>query len=64
MSRVELTYHIIRYYTWSPFPNPEASAAGLEFVPMLWGQKHVEDWANIDQIIADNNVTTVLGMNE
>ncbi|BEJ14428.1 hypothetical protein CspHIS471_0401950 [Cutaneotrichosporon sp. HIS471] len=32
------------YYTWSPSGCAQNDAAGLEFVPMLWGAKQVSDW--------------------
>lgn len=58
--RVSLTTY--RYYTWSP---DAAANASLEFAPMLWGQREVDDFAaTINGTIQAGGVTAVLGMNE
>ncbi|KIK69077.1 glycoside hydrolase family 128 protein [Collybiopsis luxurians FD-317 M1] len=50
------------YYTWSP---AAISSTDIEFVPMLWGNKSVDDFAaTINDTISSKNVTAVLGMNE
>ncbi|KAJ8518600.1 hypothetical protein ONZ45_g4354 [Pleurotus djamor] len=49
------------YYSWSSWPT----RTDLEFVPMLWGPSHVDEFArSIDRTIRNNRVTSVLGMNE
>ncbi|TFK44156.1 hypothetical protein BDQ12DRAFT_593939 [Crucibulum laeve] len=49
------------YYTWSAF----STDTDLEFVPMLWGPKSVDQFAStIDQTLSSGNVKAVLGMNE
>lgn len=49
------------YYTWSP----DAVSADLGFVPMLWGKTQVDHFAQtINDTIARQQVTAVLGMNE
>ncbi|KAF9050190.1 glycosyl hydrolase catalytic core-domain-containing protein [Panaeolus papilionaceus] len=53
------------YYTWSAWPVQ--SETELEFVPMLWGERSVEEFNNtILQTLrqAKPNVTAILGMNE
>lgn len=56
--------HDDRYYTWSPQPLSR-SPSELEFVPMLWGQRQVEDFtSSINNTISSLSVTSVLGMNE
>ncbi|RDB16884.1 Alkali-sensitive linkage protein 1 [Hypsizygus marmoreus] len=50
-----------RYYSWSPY----AVETDLEFVPMLWGQKSVNQFSStIKQTISQLGVKAVLGMNE
>jgi len=50
-----------RYYSWSP----DSFDTDLEFVPMLWGQRQVDDWQNtINQTVQQSKPTAVLGMNE
>lgn len=50
------------YYHWSEVPTIEQP---IDFAPMLWGERDVEDWSNsIANVIDENNVTTLLGMNE
>ncbi|KZV75663.1 glycoside hydrolase family 128 protein [Peniophora sp. CONT] len=49
------------YYTWGPSPD---SAATIEFVPMLWGTKQLDEWSSINQTIEENKVVNVLGFNE
>ncbi|KAF9010758.1 glycosyl hydrolase catalytic core-domain-containing protein [Cyathus striatus] len=49
------------YYTWSSYPT----STDLEFVPMLWGSKNVDQFSStIDQTLSSGNVKAVLGMNE
>lgn len=53
---------ISRYYTWSPSGT---MSSDLEFVPMLWGQRQVDQFTQtIQKTIAGGNVKAVLGMNE
>ncbi|KAH7913285.1 glycoside hydrolase [Hygrophoropsis aurantiaca] len=55
------THKVSWYYTWSPY----SINADVEFVPMLWGQSQVNEFAaSIDQTISREHVTAVLGMNE
>lgn len=50
-----------RYYTWSPSPI----RSGLEFVPMLWGEDQVQQFAQtMNETVANNKVSAVLGFNE
>lgn len=50
-----------RYYTWSPYPVD----TDLEFVPMLWGPKSLDQFAStINDTINTRSVKAVLGMNE
>jgi hypothetical protein len=59
------TQVLVRYYTWSPDASGLAASTDLEFVPMLWGEKHAANWnQTIGDIISKNNVNSVLGMNE
>lgn len=54
-----------RYYTWGPTTWIKNAPDGIDFVPMLWGDKSVPDFtASINQSIAQGNVKAVLGMNE
>ncbi|KAI0751421.1 glycosyl hydrolase catalytic core-domain-containing protein [Daedaleopsis nitida] len=49
------------YYTWSPSP----AKASIEFVPMLWGQRQVQQWdSSINDTIRRLNTTHALGFNE
>jgi hypothetical protein len=51
-----------RYYTWGPAPVHNTD---LGFVPMLWGKRQVEEFANtINDTISRYQVQVVLGMNE
>jgi hypothetical protein len=51
------------YYDWNP--DPELDNAPIEFVPMFWGNKSIDDWtSSINQTITQQNVTAILGMNE
>ena len=50
-----------RYYTW----GPSSINSGLEFVPMLWGEKQLSQWDNaINQTVQTMYVTHALGFNE
>jgi hypothetical protein len=50
-----------RYYTWSP----SSTQTNLEFVPMLWGQREVDQFSStINDTISTGGITAVLGMNE
>ena len=50
-----------RYYTWSP----DSIDTALEYVPMLWGERQVEDWTNtINKTISTRKVTHSLAFNE
>jgi len=50
-----------RYYTWSP----DSVDTTLEYVPMLWGERQIEEWTNtINATIRARNVTHALGFNE
>ncbi len=58
---IRSSHEIHRYYTWSPDPV----YTNLEFVPMLWGEKSINDFTQtINQTIAQENVNAILGMNE
>ncbi|KAF8070086.1 glycosyl hydrolase catalytic core-domain-containing protein [Lyophyllum atratum] len=49
------------YYSWSPY----SIDADLEYIPMLWGQKSVDQFTStINETIARHGVKAVLGMNE
>ena len=50
-----------RYYTWSP----NSVDTTLEYVPMLWGERDVGEWAgSINETILTRKVTHALGFNE
>ena len=50
-----------RYYTWSP----NSIDTSLEYVPMLWGERQIEQWTNtINQTIRTRRATHALGFNE
>ena len=50
-----------RYYTWSP----NSIDTSLEYVPMLWGERQIEQWTNtINQTIRTRKATHALGFNE
>ena len=50
-----------RYYTWSP----NSIDTPLEYVPMLWGERQIEQWTNtINQTIRTRRSTHALGFNE
>jgi len=49
------------YYDWSP----DGSITDVEFVPMFWGNKSIDDWqSTINDTISRYSVKAVLGMNE
>ena len=53
----------IRYYTWSP----NLVNADLEFVPLLWGTKFLDQFSSTIQSTLSQTrpiITAVLGMNE
>ncbi|KAJ7497598.1 glycoside hydrolase [Mycena latifolia] len=64
MGQFTTTGKISWYYTWSVFSQD----TDLEFVPMLWGQKQVDQWTDastgINATIAAKKPTAILGMNE
>jgi len=61
ISQYRTTGKVSWYYSWSP----DSFDTDLEFVPMLWGQREVDDWQNtINQTIQERKPTAVLGMNE
>ena len=58
-----LIYFIFRYYTWSTFP----AKANIEFVPMFWGERSIDQWTSMVLKALPNSeptTTAVLGMNE
>jgi hypothetical protein len=60
---VVLIYFVLRYYTWSTF----SVKANIEFVPMFWGEKSIDQWTSVVQKTLPNSkpsITAVLGMNE
>jgi hypothetical protein len=48
-------------YTWGPQGPPEAEALGLTFIPMLWGDKQVADFA---RLVKKGYADMVFGFNE
>lgn len=59
IDRVELND---RYYTWGPDP---VDGATIEFVPMFWGSKNIDDWqSSINSTISELDVKAILGFNE
>ncbi|KAH7099680.1 glycosyl hydrolase catalytic core-domain-containing protein [Auriculariales sp. MPI-PUGE-AT-0066] len=51
------------YYLWTE--NDWVKYPGLEFVPMLWGERDVQNFtATINNTLAASNVTHILGFNE
>ncbi|PPQ63734.1 hypothetical protein CVT24_004243 [Panaeolus cyanescens] len=65
MTQFALSDKISWYYTWSAWPVK--SQTELEFVPMLWGERSIEDFnSTIFQTLsqAQPPVTAILGMNE
>jgi len=49
------------HYSWSPYGFPTS----IEFVPMLWGTRQIDQFTStIQQSISQLNVTHILGMNE
>lgn len=46
-------------YTWSPWKPTNTN--GLEFIPMLWGEKQVSDFTNL---VVAGYANTVLALNE
>lgn len=58
-----LIYFVFRYYTWSTFP----AKANIEFVPMFWGERSIDQWTSMVLKTLPNSeptTTAVLGMNE
>lgn len=50
-----------RYYTWSP----SSVDTTLEYTPMLWGQRQIDEWTGtINETIRTRKVTHALGFNE
>ncbi|KIM72213.1 glycoside hydrolase family 128 protein [Piloderma croceum F 1598] len=61
ISQFTYTGKVSWYYTWSPY----SISADIEFVPMLWGQAQAAEFSStINQTIASQHVSAVLGMNE
>jgi hypothetical protein len=57
----EQVRNLNRYYTWSPNSVDNT----LEYVPMLWGERQVEEWTrSINETIRTRKVTHALGFNE
>ncbi|PPQ89472.1 hypothetical protein CVT25_011998 [Psilocybe cyanescens] len=57
------TGNVSWYYTWSAFPTK----SDIEFVPMFWGNKSIDQFNSTMQQTLSNkayNVTSLLGMNE
>lgn len=53
--------NIHRYYTWSP----DSVDTSLEYVPMLWGERQIEQWNDtINKTIGTRKVTHALAFNE
>ncbi|KAI0320423.1 glycoside hydrolase, partial [Amylostereum chailletii] len=49
------------YYSW----GPSSFDTDLEFVPMFWGTKDIDQWqGSINQTVAERDVHAVLGFNE
>ncbi|KAH8828343.1 glycosyl hydrolase catalytic core-domain-containing protein [Flagelloscypha sp. PMI_526] len=67
-SFMDPTNKVSWYYSWGPEPLDVKHAnvnRTLEFVPMLWGTRQVEQFNNtIRTTISNENVTHILGMNE
>jgi len=51
-------------YTWSPDQDQTSQQIGLEFVPMLWGQKQVTDFQNRLNAGSFDQAQAILGFNE
>ena len=50
-----------RIYSWSPW-NPDPNhKAGLEFMPMLWGPKQIDDF---EKQVKAGYASYLLGFNE
>lgn len=50
-----------RYYTWSP----GSIDTTLEYVPMLWGERQIDQWTNtLNRTIGTRRVTHALAFNE
>ncbi|KAJ7772714.1 glycosyl hydrolase catalytic core-domain-containing protein [Mycena maculata] len=64
MTQFTTTGKVSWYYSW----GLSSVDTNLEFVPMLWGEKEVAQWANatdgINATISQRKPTAVLGMNE
>ncbi|KIY62007.1 glycoside hydrolase family 128 protein [Cylindrobasidium torrendii FP15055 ss-10] len=53
------------YYTWSPKTYIWQPPSGIEYVPMLWGNRQLDEWkATINDTLKAGGVTKILGMNE
>ncbi|KAF9008876.1 glycosyl hydrolase catalytic core-domain-containing protein [Cyathus striatus] len=48
-------------YTWSPWKPTVVDSLGLEFIPMLWGEKQISDFTSL---VKAGYAKTVLGFNE
>jgi hypothetical protein len=48
-------------YTWSPWKPSIVDSLGIEFIPMLWGEKQIGDFTNL---VKPGYAKTVLGFNE
>lgn len=54
-----LIFSLSSVYTWSPHPPPDLF--GLEFIPMLWGPKQIDDFT---RLVVPGYAKAVLGFNE
>ncbi|KAJ7647002.1 glycosyl hydrolase catalytic core-domain-containing protein [Roridomyces roridus] len=65
MAQFLTTGKVSWYYTWG---LSSVDDTDLDFVPMLWGQKDIEQWTDaqdgINATIAQRKPTAILGMNE
>ncbi|EIM87592.1 glycoside hydrolase [Stereum hirsutum FP-91666 SS1] len=62
MKQYESTGKVSWYYTWGPDP---VDGATIEFVPMFWGSKDIDDWqSSINSTISELDVKAILGFNE
>lgn len=50
-----------RIYSWSPYNPDPNDKYGLEFMPMLWGEKQVGDF---DKLVTAGYAKYLLGFNE
>ncbi|TFK43346.1 glycosyl hydrolase catalytic core-domain-containing protein [Crucibulum laeve] len=55
------TNKVSRIYSWSPWKPALSDSLGLEFIPMLWGEKQIADF---QRLVKPGTAKTVLGFNE